>query len=62
VTQHIVLAERAVEAVKGVEAQMATNAAESVAIVDALNRLTGVIEQYRVEEIQDLEDEHVAYE
>ncbi|MDD2368548.1 MAG: hypothetical protein PHQ90_04540 [Sulfuricurvum sp.] len=62
VTQHITLAKQAVETVKGVEAQIAANAVESVAIVAALKRLTGLIDEYRGEEIQELEDEHVNFE
>lgn len=62
VSQHIALAKQAVETVKGVEMQMATNAAESVAIVEALTLLTGLIDNQRGEEIQELEDEYVMYE
>lgn len=62
VTQHITLAKQAVETVKGVEAQIAANAVESIAIVAALKHLTGLIDEYRGEEIQELEDEHVNFE
>ena len=63
VTQHITLAKQAVETVKGVEAQMATNAAESAAIMEALALLTCLIDKHRGdEEIHELEDEHVTYE
>lgn len=62
VAQHITLAKQAVESVKGVEAQIVANAVESVAIVEALTRLTGLIDQCRDEEIQELEDEYITYE
>lgn len=46
-SQHIALAKRAVEAVRGVEAQLEANAMQSCLITEALTSLTDLIERYR---------------
>lgn len=61
-TQHIDLAKKAVEAVRGVDAQMAANAIESRIIIEALTSLTDLIDRYRGETILDLDEESVNYE
>lgn len=61
-TQHIDLAKRAVEAVKGVESQITTNAIESRVITEALTSLTDLIDRYRGETVQELDDEIVSYD
>ncbi len=55
-SQHMVLAWQAVEAVKGVEAQMAANAVEYGIVTDALARLTDLMERYRGETIPKFDD------
>ena len=61
-TRQIALAKQAVEAVRGVEAQMATNAVESRIITEALTTLTNLIERYRGEAIPRPVAESVNYE
>jgi methyl-accepting chemotaxis protein len=46
-SQHITLAKQAVDAVKGVEEQIAENALESRMIIDTITALTVLIDQYR---------------
>lgn len=50
-SHHITLAKRAVEAVRGLEAQIETNAIESHIITEALTSLTDLIERYRGETV-----------
>jgi hypothetical protein len=61
-TQHIALAKQAVEAVKKVEKQIATNAIESRIITDTLTSLTDLIDRYRGETILGLDEESVTYD
>lgn len=61
-TQHIALAKQAVEAVSGVEAQIATNAIERRIITEALASLTNLIDHYRGETILELDEETVNYD
>ena len=58
-SQQLSLAKLAVEAVKGVETQMTTNAVESRLITEALTLLTGLIDHYRGEIIRDADDDAV---
>lgn len=60
-TQRISLARQAVEAVKGVETQMTTNAQESHMIAESLMTLTNLIDEYRGEQGTD-EEEVLNYE
>lgn len=60
-SRHISLAKQAVEAVRGVEAQMETNTIESGIITEALMSLSKLMERYRRETILDL-DESRKYE
>ncbi len=62
VAQHITLAKQAVEAVRGVETQISTNAIESRIVTEGLTSLTGLIDRYRGETVQELDDESVCYE
>ena len=55
--QHIVLAKQAVEAVRGVEAQIMTNAMESLTITEALTALNGLIDSCRSEPAQRRDNE-----
>ena len=61
-SQHINLAKQAVEALNGVEAQIATNAVEIRTIVEALTRLTNLIDNYRGEVIQEFDENALNYE
>lgn len=60
-SRHISLAEQAVEGVRGVEEQMATNTIEAGIITEALTSLSKLMERYRRETILDL-DESRKYE
>lgn len=60
-SRHISLAKQAVEAVRGVEAQMATNTIENGIITEALTSLSMLMERYRRETLLDL-DESSKYE
>lgn len=60
-SRHITLAKQAVEAVRGVETQMATNTIENGIITGALTSLSELIDRYRRETIIDL-DESRKYE
>jgi len=55
--RHISLAQQAVEAVRAVEAQIATNAMESCIITEALTSLSDLIDRYRGESILELDEE-----
>jgi hypothetical protein len=59
-TQQIDLAKHAVDAVREVEAQIATNAIESRIITEYLASLTDLIDRYRGETVQEI-DEDTAY-
>lgn len=61
-TQHIVLAKQAVEAVRAVDAQIATNAIESRVITEALTSLTNLIDRYRGETILENYEESANYD
>jgi len=61
-TQHIALVTEAVEAVKRIETQIATNAIENRIITEALTSLTDLIDRYRGETVLELDDESVNYE
>lgn len=61
-SQHIVLAWQAVEAVKGVAEQVATNAIESRNITAALTQLTDLIDRYRGESVPEFEEESGNYD
>lgn len=61
-TQHIALATEAVEAVKRIETQIATNAIENRIITEALISLTDLIDRHRGETVLELDDESVNYE
>ncbi|MGB9081724.1 MAG: methyl-accepting chemotaxis protein [Desulfuromonadaceae bacterium] len=60
--QHIALAHQAVEAVSGVEVQIATNAIESKVITEGLASLTCLIDRYRGEAIPELDEGTANYE
>jgi len=55
--RHIALAHQAVEAVSGVEVQIATNALESRTFTEGLASLTCLIDRYRGEAIPELDEE-----
>jgi methyl-accepting chemotaxis protein len=61
-TEQIALAKQAVDAVRGVEEQIATNAVESRIITDSLKILTDLIDRYRGETILELDEELVSLE
>lgn len=61
-TQHLMLAKQAVEAVRGVEAEIAANTIESRAVTEGLTSLNDLIDRYRGEAVQELDDEQVSYE
>jgi len=58
-SRHIALAKQAVEAVRGVEAQIATNAIESCIISEALASLSDLIDRYRGETILELDEDRI---
>jgi methyl-accepting chemotaxis protein len=60
--QHIVLAKQAVETVRGVEAQIAAHAIESLSIAAALTLLTDLIDRYRGDAVQHSAEEEICYE
>lgn len=60
--KHIALAKQAVEAVRGVETQIATNAIESRIITETLTSLTDLIDRYRGETILELDGDTVNYD
>lgn len=61
-TRHIALATKAVEAVRGVEAQIAANAVESRIITEGLTFLTDLIDRYRGETIPEPDEDAVNHE
>lgn len=61
-TQNIALAKQAVGAVRGIEAQIATNAIESRIITEALTTLTDLIDCYRGETILELNEDAINYD
>jgi methyl-accepting chemotaxis protein len=58
-SRHIALAKQTVEAVRGVEAQIATNAIESCIITEALASLSDLIDRYRGETILELDEDSI---
>ena len=61
-TQQIVLAKKALEAVRGVEAQIATNATENRIVAETLASLSDLIDRYRGEALLEHEEEVTSYE
>ena len=61
-TRNIALATQAVEAVRGVDAQIVMNSLESSRTTDALSHLTRLIDNYRGGMIQELNDDSANYE
>ena len=61
-TQHIILAKHAVEAVRAVDAQIATNTVESRVITEALASLTNLIDRYRGETVPEAYEESANYD
>ena len=60
-SRHISLAKQAVETVRSVEVQIATNAIESCIITEALTSLSDLIDRYRGESILELDEESINY-
>lgn len=61
-SRHISLAQQAVEAVRVVETQIATNAIENCIVMEALTSLSDVIDRHRGEPIVELDEESIDYD